>query len=129
MGYALFVTFDRSIPDVEEWNMCGKTLAHNLDALDKVANRLHLQSLTEMISVSAEDLEDLLDEPVPDFLEEQWFSPQLGLATVTALSAFVEDNADQFDQSPQLLEDLAAIKHYLELAEQHDLQFHLMVDI
>ncbi|MDX2214381.1 MAG: hypothetical protein SFY66_13910 [Oculatellaceae cyanobacterium bins.114] len=129
MGYAVFVTFDRLIPNVEAWNMCGKILAHNLDALDDVANRLNLHPLTEMISISAEDLENLLDEPVEDALEEQWFSPQVGLATVTALSTFVEANADQFDHSPQLLEDLAEVKHYLELAEQHNVQFHFSVDI
>ncbi|MBD2459761.1 hypothetical protein H6G89_01775 [Oscillatoria sp. FACHB-1407] len=98
--------------------MCGKTLAHNLDALDEVANRLNLQSLTQMISTSEEDLDDLLDEPIEEPLEEAWFSPQVGLATVNALSGFVKEHPDQFDQTPQLLEDLAGVKHYLELAGQ-----------
>jgi hypothetical protein len=71
MGYALFVTFDRSIPDVEEWNMCGKTLAQNIEQLDNVARHLRVTSLSEMICVSQEDLEELLDEAIETDVEEQ----------------------------------------------------------
>ncbi len=62
MGLALFVSFEREIPEIKGWDMCGKTLARNMDELDKTARRLGLELLGNMVSVSREDVEGLLGE-------------------------------------------------------------------
>jgi hypothetical protein len=52
MGYALFVTVDRNISGLEGWDMCGKTLARNIEKLDDVTRQLNLTPLSAMISLS-----------------------------------------------------------------------------
>lgn len=128
MGYALYVTFDRPIPGVEGWNLCGKTLARNLETLDAIARASGLPSLSDLISISDEELADFLDETLEEGLDEQWFSPVVGLATLQLLIPAVQENSERFDQPSQLLDDLDQVKQYLEQAEQHQALFHLTPD-
>lgn len=69
MGLAYFVSFEREIPDIKGWDMCGKTLARNIEALDKIAKKQNLQPLGDMVSASREDVEGLLGE--------DWEEPEL----------------------------------------------------
>lgn len=108
--------------------MCGKSLAHHLEALDNVAQQLKLRPLSDMISFNPADLEDFLDDVTQSAIEETWFVAADGLATVHALTTFVKANPDQFDQAPQLLEDLTHLTQFLQLAEQNDAGFHFSLD-
>lgn len=128
MGYALFVTFDRSIPGIDGSDLSGKVLALNIETLDDVARRLNLLPLGELISISDEELEDLLDDDIEGVGEEQWFPTATGLAILNTLVPFVRENPDQFKQTSDLLEDLTQIQHYLECAEQYQAMFHLTPD-
>lgn len=128
MGYALFVMLNHHIPGTEGWDMDGKALARNIEKLDDVAKQLKLTSLGEMISVSEEYLGMLLDEEIENCVQEQWFNPAEGLATVDSLTNFVQKNSESFDQGPQLLEDLSKLKQYLSSAKQHNTLFHLTPD-
>ena len=62
MGLALFLSFEREIPDIKGWEMCGKTLARNIDELDKTAQKLGFEPLGNMVSMSREDADGLLGE-------------------------------------------------------------------
>ena len=67
MGFALYVSFEREVLDLKGWDMCGKTLARNIDALDQIAQRLNLQPLGNMISMSTDDVEGLLGDESEEF--------------------------------------------------------------
>lgn len=119
--------------------MCGKTLARNLEKLDEVARRFNLTPFIELISIDEEFAEDFLDDDLDNddvdddnsetFIAEQWFDPADGLATVTRLMAFVQENSEQFEQVAELLQDLSRLETSLSQAQQQGALFHLMPDL
>ncbi|MBD1913751.1 MULTISPECIES: hypothetical protein [unclassified Leptolyngbya] len=127
MGYALFITFNPHVSGVDGWDICGKTLAHHLEKLDDVARQLQLLPLGEMISVSEEYLEDLIDEDIKG-CQEQWLLPSVGLLTVNGLMSFIQENSNHFHAASQLLEDLSHLRHCLNHADQQSTLFHLTPD-
>jgi hypothetical protein len=66
MGLALFLSFEREIPEIEGWDMCGKTLARNIDELDETSQTLGLQPLGNMVSMSRKDSDGLLVEDLDE---------------------------------------------------------------
>jgi hypothetical protein len=62
MGYALYISFQRAVPGAKGSEMSGKILAANLEKLDKAAKKLGLTTLSELVSVSDEDVDNLIGE-------------------------------------------------------------------
>src|SRR2546428_12404557 len=117
MGVALYVTFERPIPKVKEWDACGKTLADNLDKLDRIAKKHNLFTLSEFISVSPEEVEDLLAHNEPGAfqkdldalrrLEEQTKPSKKnkkGLAEIQRAAEDIEGMMDQLRSAPPVKE-------------------------
>jgi hypothetical protein len=131
MGAAVFVTFEREIPDVDGWEMNGKALSTNLESLGAAAKRLGLTPLAEFISMSAGDYEGLFGdlEDMPEPPNEAWFSPADGLATLHALLDHVRANPGEFERVEDLLSDMEDAERYLFVAGENGLKFHLSVDL
>lgn len=154
MGVALFVSFEQEIPGLNGWEMDGKSLASNLDALDETVSQLGLPPLLDFYSASPEDYSNLLGEEV-DLLEagdveeiesdsseidltgsipeetpnEQWFLPADGLRTVRGLDAHIRRHPEAYEHVDALLADLGDLDRYLSAAAEHDVRFHLSFDL
>ena len=155
MGVAIYVSIEKEIPEIS-FDMDGKTLARHIDRLDRIARKGKLPTLSEMISVSTAELEDMIGDDEQQKLEEQlnpkwvvrflkyvdfvgklllpshkeeWFDPAAGLATVRLLVAHVRDNPKGFaDDQEWLLRDLENADRYLTAAEKHKTRFHFGYD-
>jgi hypothetical protein len=106
MGLALFVSFEREIPEIKGWDMCGKTLAQNIDELDKAAQKLGFEPLGNMVSMSREHADALLGEDLDEAPE-----------TAKPAKAPVRKTAGP---NPEELEDMvAAIEEEIAGSEQN----------
>lgn len=156
MGAAIYVTFEKPIPDLEPWKMSGKSLARHVSILDAIAKRANLTTLSAMVSVSASELDDLIgddeqikeDEKVnPGWVvrilrswigilklvrrrhKEEWHDPDTGLTTVRALLAQVRDDPNRFDgESAMLMDDLNRVAEFLQAAHEQKIRFHFTYD-
>jgi len=156
MGAAIFVTFEKPIPDLEPWNMSGKSLARHVSALDAIAKRENIPTLSAMVSIDASELNDLIgdDEQMeedekanPGWVvrilrswigilklirrrhKEEWHDPDKGLTTVRALLAQVHDDPSRFDgDSEMLMDDLNRVAEFLQAAHDQKIRFHFTFD-
>jgi len=75
----------------------GRTLARNEDALEKLAERLGIKPMLEFFSADQNSMALLLDEGAVDpewaktLPPPQWFSPEDGLETISALIEYLRD--------------------------------------
>jgi hypothetical protein len=156
VGTAIYVTIETEISELS-WKMDGKTLARHIEKLDRVADKMNVPTLSQMVSVSAHELDDITGDDVQmkedeklnpkwvvrflkfvDFVgtllrfthNEQWFDPGAGLATTRLLIAHVRDKQEEFgDDHDWLLRDLENVDRYLTAAAKHNTRFHFSYDI
>jgi hypothetical protein len=156
VGVAIYVSLEKGIPQIS-LDMDGKTLARHIDRLDRIAKKGKLPTLSDMISVSTAELEDMIGDEEQHRLEEQlnpkwvvrflklfdfvaklllpshreeWFDPAAGLATVQLLIAHIRENPKDFaDDREWLLRDLENAERYLTAAQEHKTRFHFSYDI
>lgn len=130
MGLAWYVTLNKPLKDPDPaTSISGKALAHNDEPLESLAKSLNVRPLTDFVSVSADDVDDILGDDAPDVeIEESWFEPADGLRTVRALSQDLR-KATKLDQPDHVAKDLAALERILMAAEEKKAKFHLSVDL
>ena|SRR5688572_28677482 len=113
--------------------MDGKCLAGASDALDAVALQLGVRPLSEFISadpvVAVEFVEDAgADSTEVNLPALQQFSPQEGLETVRALTAYVQTNPTAVGDSAGVVQDLRECERILITAAQQGAGWHFEVD-
>jgi hypothetical protein len=125
--------------------------------LDSMAKSENLPTLSEMVSVSAEEFDDMTGDDelltedeknnppwVMRFLRafirvlkllrlahsEKWYPAQMGLTTVRFLVTQIRGNPGRFaDDGDWLLRDLTDLEGFLKVAQNHQSRFHLSLDI
>ncbi len=112
----------------------GRALARHEDAVERLALRLEVKPLIEFFSADENSMALLIEEGAgnPDLLKRlpppQWYAPQDGLATVTALVAELRDEPQQLGSEGALvLAELEEYERVLRKTEQHGLRWHLAV--
>jgi hypothetical protein len=112
----------------------GHALARNEDALERLAERLHVAPLLEFFSADENSMALLVDQdeepldlhlPLP---QPQWYDPADGLVTVRALKEFLGLNPAALGAETQpILTDLSEYERVLRKTAQRGLRWHVAV--
>ena len=112
----------------------GHALARNEDALEKLALRLNVKPLLEFFSADQNSMALLLEEGAGDpewaktLPPPQWFSPEEGIKTVSALLSYLKDNpAALGTETEQIVNELAGYSTVLEKTMLRNLRWQLAV--
>jgi len=112
----------------------GRALARHEDAVERLALRLGVKPLIEFFSADENSMALLIEEGAgnPELLKRlpppQWYAPQDGLNTVTALVAALREEPQQLGTEGALvLAELEEYERVLLKTQERGLRWHLAV--
>lgn len=112
----------------------GHALARNEDALEKLAMRLGVKPLLEFFSADENSMALLLEEGAGDpewaktLPPPQWFSPEDGLETISALVEFLKESPAAFgSETMPIVNELEEYERVLLKTSQRNLRWQLAV--
>jgi hypothetical protein len=112
----------------------GRALARHEDAVERLALRLGVKPLIEFFSADENSMALLIEEGAgnPELLKRlpppQWYAPQEGLNTVSALVVALRDEPQQLGTEGALvLAELEEYERVLHKTQERGLRWHLAV--
>jgi hypothetical protein len=133
MAASLYIVVEGDDPGFDIF-VNGRALARNEDALDRLAQRLKASPLLEFFSADENSMALLLEQGAgnPEWAnhlpQPQWFTPDLGLATVTALLDFFRTSPTALgSETAAVVSELREFDRVLRKTAQHGLRWHLAV--
>lgn len=112
----------------------GHALARNEDALEHLAESLHVAPLLQFFSADENSMCLLLEQGAGDpewarnLPEPQWFDPADGLATIRTLIRYLVGSPACFgSETLPILNELREYERVLEKTKLHKLRWHLAV--
>ena len=133
MAASLYIVVEGEDPGFDIY-VNGHALARNEDALEKLANRLHVSPLLEYFSADENSMALLLDQgsatgdwprPLP---RPQWYDPNDGLRSVRALMLFLDETpAALGSETVPVLNELREYERVLDKTVQRGLRWHVAV--
>lgn len=133
MAASLYIVVEGEDPGYDIF-VNGQALARNEDALERLAERLHVTPLLEFFSADENSMALLLEQGVasPDWAqrlpEPQWYDAPDGLVTVCALLEFLTENPAALGSETQsAVVELREYERVLRNTAQHGLHWHIAV--
>lgn len=133
MAASLYIVVEGEDPGFDIF-VNGHALARNEDALERLAERLRVNSLLEFFSADENSMALLLEQGAgnPEWVshlpQPQWFDPAEGLITVCALLEFFSDHpAALGSETSPVIQELRDYERVLRKTAQRDLRWHLAV--
>jgi hypothetical protein len=112
----------------------GHALARNEDALERLAERLHVSPLLEFFSADENSMALLLEQGAgnPEWAQNlpqpQWYNAPQGLLTVRTLIAFLHEAPTALgSETKPVLAELCEYECVLRKAAQYGLRWHVAV--
>lgn len=141
MSVAYYICAD--VPEADEnheffMDMDGKALASvEEDVLEQLAQRANVKPLMQFFSMPQGEWDDYVDE-IQDLLDEDevfdpqeltWFSADEGLKTVLALIAEIDKTPQLLAEPEAVIDDLESMAAILSRLAEHEIRWHLAIDI
>lgn len=133
MAASLYIVVEGEDPGYDIF-VNGQALARNEDALERLADRLHVTPLLEFFSADENSMALLLEQGVasPEWArhlpQPQWFDAPDGLRTICALIEFlVSDPGALGSETQAVLVELREYERVLRKTAQHGLHWHIAV--
>jgi len=133
MAASLYIVVEGDDPGYDIF-VNGQALARNEDALECLAERLHVTPLLEFFSADENSMALLLEQGVasPEWAshlpQPQWYDAPDGLLTVCALMEFLVANpAALGSETPPVLAELREYERVLRKTAQRSLHWHIAV--
>jgi hypothetical protein len=133
MAASLYIVVEGDDPGFDIF-VNGRALARNEDALDRLAQRLKVSPLLEFFSADENSMALLLEQGAGDpewanhLPQPQWFTPDLGLTTVTALLNFFRTSPTALgSETAAVVSELREFDCVLRKTAQHRFRWHLAV--
>lgn len=128
MSIAYYIVLDKNDQNVNTY-VHSEEIARAADTLDAIATRLSMPTLDDFVSMSREELDDMLqaEDEIP-VMEPNWFSPAQGIVFFERLAKHLQANPNILDNANVVLHDLAAYQHVLRKALKIDARWHLGLD-
>jgi len=133
MAASLYIVVEGEDPGFDIF-VNGHALARNEDALERLAESLHVSPLLQFFSADENSMCLLLEQGAGDpewarhLPEPQWFDPAEGLATIRALIRYLVATPVCFgSETLPVLNELREYERVLEKAKKHKLRWHLAV--
>ena len=130
MSVAYYIVLDNDEPGFDAF-VNGKFVAKEATKLDVICNKLGIRKFDDFLTMSEDDISDMLGEEVelPEGEEEQWFTADEGIAFVNALITHLKENPKDVKNPEGVLEDLAEYADIFEKAKNVGANWHLNMDI
>lgn len=133
MAASLYIVVEGEDPGFDIF-VNGHALARNEDALERLAESLHVAPLLQFFSADENSMCLLLEQGAGDpewarnLPEPQWFDPADGLITIRALIRFLVTTPVCFgSETLPVLNELREYERVLEKAKKRKLRWHLAV--
>lgn len=133
MAASLYIVVEGEDPGFDTF-VNGHALARNEDALERLAESLHVAPLLQYFSADENSMCLLLEHGAGDpewarnLPEPQWFDPVDGLVTVRALKRYlIASPVCLGSETPQVLNELREYERVLEKARKYKLRWQLAV--
>jgi hypothetical protein len=133
MAASLYIVVEGDDPGYDIF-VNGQALARNEDALERLAERLHVTPLLEFFSADENSMALLLEQGVanPEWAshlpQPQWYDAPDGLLTVCALIEFLVANPAALGSETQpVLVELREYERVLRKTAQRKLHWHIAV--
>ncbi|MDR3751888.1 MAG: hypothetical protein P4K94_10425 [Terracidiphilus sp.] len=133
MATSLYIVVEGDDPGFDIF-VNGHAMARNEDALEKLADRLHVNPLLEFFSADENSMALLLEQGAgnPDWArhlpQPQWFDASDGLLTVRALIDFLSTSPAALGSETQpVLTELREYERVLRKTSLHGLRWHIAV--
>ena len=123
---ALYIVLEEKIPGVDAVGLEGRALSKYSNELDALAKQAGVKPLLSFFSVGKDEAMEFFDEvevvergiKIPD---QQWFSAEDGLTTISALLPAVAENS-------ALTRELEEFQQVLQAARDRRLRWHMAID-
>ena len=133
MAASLYIVVEGEDPGFDIF-VNGHALARNEDALERLAERLKVNSLLDFFSADENSMALLLEQGAgnPEWArhlpEPQWFSPGAGLETVDALLEFLHEAPTALgSETAAAISELREYERVLRKTAERGLRWHLAV--
>jgi hypothetical protein len=133
MAASLYIVVEGEDPGYDIF-VNGQALARHEDALERLAERLHVRPLLEFFSADENSMALLLEQGVasPDWArhlpQPQWFDAPDGLLTICALMEFLTANPAALGSETQpVLAELREYERVLRKTAEYKLHWHIAV--
>jgi hypothetical protein len=133
MATSLYIVVEGDDPGFDIF-VNGQAMARNEDALEQLAERLHVSPLLEFFSADENSMALLLEQGAgnPDWArhlpQPQWFDASDGLLTVRALIDFLSSSPTALGSETQpVLTELREYERVLCKTSLHGLRWHIAV--
>jgi len=129
MSIAYYIVLDHEEPGFDTF-VNGKYLAHE-NKLEVLCHSLGLKTFEDFLTMFEEDISEILGEDIelPEGEGQQWFTPEEGLAWVSALASHIKANPTSVTEPQGCLDDLAEYAEVLNKAKEIGAKWHLNLDI
>ena len=129
MGAAYFIVLDKA--DIDAF-VNGKAIAREARRLTRVAMSIGLRPIDDFVSFNGDEFETSVEEfrveGVITLTNQQWFTPEEGLAWVDAMCEHIKSNPKAVKDPEGILSDLGEYERVLHLAKDAQSRWHLSVD-
>ena len=133
MAASLYIIVEGEDPGFDIF-VNGHALARNEDALERLAESLHVAPLLQFFSADENSMCLLLEQGAGDpewarhLPEPRWFDPAAGLVTVRALIRFLVESPVSFgSETLPILSELREYERVLQKTVKYKLRWHLGV--
>lgn len=129
MSVAYYIVLDNDEPGFDTF-VNGKALAQEKN-LESLCKRLGLKIFEDFMSMSGEDILDMLGDVVelPEDMKEEWFTPDEGLTYFSTIAGHIEASPSSVLDPEGCLEDLTEYTDVLTKAKKIGARWHLNLDI
>jgi hypothetical protein len=130
MSVAYYIVLDNTEPGFDTF-VNGKSIANEKEKIDAICGKLGIQKLDDFISMSEDDISDMLGEDInlPESGGEQWFSADDGIAFVTTLITHIETNPKDVMNAENVLSDFGEYAEIFKKTKNIGAKWHLNLDI
>lgn len=127
MGVALFIVLDNEDPgfDIE---VDGKAVGKAGDKLNAICQALGLPPIDDFISMSMDEVEDMLGEDLPE-VEDRWFEAGEGIAYFERIVSHLAEHPAALARSDRVIEDIEQYLSVLRQAKAIGARWRLSIDI
>lgn len=130
MSVAYYIVLDNTEPGFDTF-VNGKSIANETVKIDAICEKLGIQKLDDFISMSEDDISDMLGEDIdlPESAGEQWFSADEGIAFVTAVISHIRSNPKDVMNAEDVLGDFEEYAEIFKKTKEIGAKWHLYLDI
>ncbi len=127
MGVAFFIVLNKKRPGFDTF-VNGKAIAQEAEAISKIAKRLKIEDIYDLVSHAAAAKELGID-PKAEGAKEKWFSADEGLEWVRALYEYIDTHPRSLKNRALTLEELDEYEIVLTNAKRIKAKWHFEMDI